>query len=146
MTSKFVVCISNVKHLKWGSKIKWSIYSLCWTVHEIEMHTLLFKPDYSCIYLKHMQGSPEFWIESVHELGWKWDSCFVCFSHYVLEPKTFSKQFFFIERHFAILCSKKEQRDYYMLWQASILCIKNLNTDTSKILYIDFIWARPPIW
>lgn len=79
------------------------------------------------------------WIEYVHELGWKWDSCFVCFSHYVLEPKTFNKQFFFIERHFGI-SFQKEQRDYYMLWQASILCIKNLNTDTSKILYIDFIW------
>lgn len=53
--------------------------------------------------------------------------------------KNLQQAIFFIERHFGI-SFQKEQRDYYMLWQASILCIKNLNTDTSKILYIDFIW------
>lgn len=47
---------------------------------------------------------------------------------------------FFLLSGTSVYRSKKEQRDYYMLWQASILCIKNLNTDTSKILYIDFIW------
>lgn len=60
--------------------------------------------------------------------------------------KNLQQAIFFLLSGTLLYLSKKEQRDYYMLWQASILCIKNPNTDTFKILYIDFIWARPPIW